>query len=138
MRSNSRLLGNRTYPSCSKFWEWRKSLSPQAIFKADLAGLLDRQLALVDAAFRSDLDEAGLEAADGVEIGADLVEIGFLLVAIGLVQALRRLLARAAEKGDGQQSGEAEARTAHQEDSHGKMEKFGRPARLFAVKRGAR
>jgi len=62
----------------------------------------------------------------GVEIGADLVQVGLLLIAVSLVQALRHGLARAAQKGDREGGGKAKAKAAHQQGSHGSMEKFRR------------
>src|SRR5262249_50750466 len=95
------------------------------VFEPDLAGLLDEDFALDHAAIRTELDEAGLEALDAIEIGADLVEIGFLLIAVSLVQALGYGLAGAAQKGDRDKGGKAERKSAHQQKSHGKMEKIG-------------
>jgi len=44
--------------------------------------------------------------------------------AIGLVQALGRGLAGAAQQGCGNKDGEAKRKSAHQQTSHNKMEKF--------------
>jgi hypothetical protein len=63
---------------------------------------------------------------DGIECGADAVQFAFFLVAVGRMQAARRGLAGAAEHDGGQNGANDGKNAAHGDNSHGKMEEFGR------------